>query len=556
MIVPRKWQAEFLEALAAHKRDEFLLVACPAAGKTIAGAAGAAQAMQQLGCDQLIVVVPTLVVREQWVETLKEQGFEMLTGCPREGLPPWVHGAVLTYAELVWRSQVLAEACEKRGTIVICDEIHHAGRDLIWGPALEQALSGAKKRLLLSGTPFRTDADAIPWVRYAKSGTCIADFTYDYQRAVREGVCRKIVFRAHDGTITWSNRRGSEESATLTDDVAGPESRRRLRGALDPTQPYLRSMLEAAHNDLLEHRKHNPGAGGLVICETQAHARAIDRLLGRISGETPTLAISDEPGAHTQIRRFADGEAKWLVSVRMVAEGVDIPRLSVIALCSGATELMVKQIAGRALRSSQTGGAGLAVVHIPADPQLLHYAEHLDAIAGVSTRVRADLVTRTEAAPAAARGPIERMPYSVAELQAVAAVPNGAPALVVPPQPESGEEAVESEGELAIEPPEIPPSPAQIKAEEERQLAQRGEVLRLLQVWTQLRREQEPTFQLGAAHGELAAAVGPVSADASPETVQEAVDWLQAQLREFVTKNPKAVKTIARHQRRLQLARV
>lgn len=555
MIALRNWQSEFLQALEAHERDEFLLVACPAAGKTIAGAAGAAQTMAQLDCDQLIVVVPTLVVREQWVATLKEQGFVMLTGCPREGLPPWVHGAVLTYAELVWRQQELAEACRNRGTVVICDEIHHAGRDLVWGPALEEALSGAKKRLLLSGTPFRSDSDAIPWVRYSAAGTCCADYVYDYQRAVREGVCRKIVFRAHDGTITWSNRRGTEESATFTDSVAEPEARRRLRAALDPAQPYLRSMLAAAHADLIEHRKDNPDAGGLVICETQAHARAIDRLLGRISGETPTLAISDEPGAHTQIRRFSEGEAKWLVSVRMVAEGVDIPRLSVIAFCSGGTELMVKQVAGRALRSRLTGATGPAVVHIPADPELRHYAEHLDEIAGVSARVRTDHNTEQSTATPGARGPLERMAYNKPGLHALSAIPNGSPALVVPPQPQNQEKTAELGEELVIEPPEIPMSPQQIAAEKERQLAQRGEVLRLLNVWTQLRREQEPTFQVGAAHAELVTAVGPIGANASPEAVGRAVNWLQMQLRDIVEQNPTAVKTIARAQRRLQLAR-
>lgn len=553
MIIPRKWQSEFLQALASHKRDNFLLVACPAAGKTMAGAAGAAQSMEQLNCDQLIVVVPTLVVREQWVATLKEQGFVMLAGCPRDGLPPWVHGAVLTYAELVWRRETLADACRRRGTIVICDEIHHAGRERIWGPALEEALRGAKQRLLLSGTPFRSDSDAIPWVRYSKQGTCRADFTYDYRRAVREGVCRKIVFRAHDGAITWSNRRGSEESATFAQTIANPESRRRLRAALDPTQPYLRSILEAADNDLTEHRIHNPDAGGLVICETQAHARVIDRLLGRISGETPTLAISDEPGAHTQIRRFAQGEARWLVSVRMVAEGVDIPRLSVIAFCSGGTELMVKQVAGRALRSRLVSTAVPAVVHIPADPELCHYAEHLDAIAGVSTRVRLKESPTTVAAETQ-RDQLERMAYRPPERGAVSALPAGPPALLVPPQPESGEDVPETGEQLTIAPPEIPLSPQQIAAEKERQLAQRGEVLRLLNVWTQLRREQEPGFQMGAAHAELAAAVGAVGSDAPQETVESAVDWLQAQLREIVAKNPKAVKTIARAQRRLQLA--
>lgn len=553
MITPRQWQSEFLKVLAGHEGQNFLLVACPAAGKTLAGSAAAAQAMSRLDADQLIVVAPTLVVRDQWVETLNDQGFSMLAGCPRSGLPPWVHGAVLTYAELVWRQEIIAEACSSRGTIAILDEIHHAGQDLVWGRALENALGDARLRLQLSGTPFRSDEDAIPWVRYGEDGTCRADFTYDYRRAVREGVCRPIAFRTHDGTITWSNAGRAEQTATFSQHLEQRDSRRRLRAALDPHQPYLEQLLRTAHSDLLEQRQHSPAAAGLVICETQAHAVEIDRLLARITGEMPSLAISDQPQAHALIRKFSDSEMMWLVSVRMVAEGVDIPRLSVIAFCSGGTELMVKQVAGRALRSRQNEKAGPAIVHMPADPELITYAENLDTISGVSTRVRLDLREKSFSAPSTTvtrpyHGPARN------QLRAVSAIPEGAPALVVPPQPPRVDAPTPDAAPIALEPPALPPSPKEIADEAEQLLAQRGEVLRLLGVWTQVRREQEPSFQMASAHAELAQAVGPVAKDAAPERVAAAVAWLQDKLREVAVNDPKIVVTIARAQRRLRLA--
>lgn len=553
MITPRRWQAEFLHALSEHAEPDFLLVACPAAGKTIAGTAAAVQAMDRLEVDQLVVVAPTLVVRDQWIETLGTHGFKMLAGCPRDGIPPWVHGAVLTYAELIWRQDVVAAACERRGTVAILDEIHHAGSERIWGETLRHALSEARLRLLLSGTPFRSDADAIPWVRYGPDGTCIADFTYDYRRAVREGVCRPIAFRTHDGTITWSGPDDSEQTATFSDVVDEQTARRRLRASLDPAQPYLEHLLRNAHADLLRQREASPNAAGLVICESQTHACEVDRLLARICGEMPSLAISDQPRAHALIRKFAGDETMWLVSVKMVAEGVDIPRLSVIAFCSGGTELMVKQVAGRALRSRMNEAAGPALVHMPADPSLLHYARHLDQVSGVSTRVRVDLREK-HARGISRRSSGRARPPGRARLRAVAALPAGAPELIVPPQPARDETPAPELPELTAAPPELPLSPRQQADEAERLLAQRGEVLHLLNVWTQLRREHEPAFQIASAHAALAEAVGPVGADAGPDVVEAALSWLQGQLREIAVNNPRAVLQIARTQRRLRLA--
>lgn len=553
MISPRKWQAEFLRALARHEDPNFLLVACPAAGKTIAGAAGVAQSMKRLDADQLFVVAPTLVVRDQWLETLRSHGYTMLSGCPLEGIPPHAHGAVLTYAELVWRESIVADACRNRRTIAIMDEVHHAGENLVWGRTLEGALDGAQLRLMLSGTPFRSDRDAIPWVRYGSDGVCRADFVYEYKRAVKEGVCRRIAFRAHDGSITWRNPDGTAQEATFNDRVDVPVARRRLRASLDASQPFLQNLLQSAHADLIAQREHSPAAAGLVICETQEHAMEVDRLLGRICGEMPTLAISDQPKAHALIRNFADGESMWLVSVRMVTEGVDIPRLSVIALCSGSTELMIKQVAGRALRSRATEAAGPALVHLPADPQLLHYARNLDSVAGVSSRVREDHFQKKTggATPSGSDRAGSRLGR---RCESIRAVPDGLPELVVPPQPQRRAAVARAGKPLAIAPPILPPSPEQIAAEAERLEAMRGDVLHLLGVWTQLRRAEDSQFHIATAHAELAAAVGTVNSSSPPERVEAALNWLQEQLRLFAATDPKAVLRLARTQRRLQLA--
>jgi hypothetical protein len=235
---------------------------------------------------------------------------------------------------------------------------------------------------MLSGTPFRSDKDRIPFVRYATDGTCVPDYTYDYPKAVRDGVCRAIEFRAHDGLITWRHK-DDECTARFCDPAVNGARAKRLRAALDPEQPYLRALLKAAHEDLLALRERVSDAAGLVVCDSQAHALAIDRLLCDITATVPVLAMSDLPRAHDAIAAFSGETEEWLVSVRMVSEGVDIPRLGVIVWATAATtELLVRQVAGRALRGRDEYGELPAIVHMPADPELVRFAERLEVVSG------------------------------------------------------------------------------------------------------------------------------------------------------------------------------
>ncbi|MBN8868014.1 MAG: DEAD/DEAH box helicase family protein [Solirubrobacterales bacterium] len=384
----RTWQAEFLEQLAQTADDDFLLVACPAAGKTIAATVAAAKLMDARDGDQVVVVAPTVVVRDQWQRTLEQFGFLVSRTLPIDGpLPPWVHGVCTTYAQAAYRADQFSEICENRRTIVICDEVHHASEQRSWGEGLQIAFSAAAFRLMLSGTPFRTDATPLPFITYDHRGDCIADFAYDYRRAVKEGVCRNVEFRSHDGLIRWSTGAGDETEAHFSDEIKANEYPHRLRAALDPTQPYLRTVLERANEDLEKMRTSIPDAAGLVICDSQKHALDVDRLLNRIAGDVPTIAISDIPRSHQALAAFSTETDPWLVSVRMVSEGVDIPRLGVVVWLTGSsTELMVRQVAGRALRGRARYRELPAIVHIPADPRLTRHAERLDLLAGVSVK--------------------------------------------------------------------------------------------------------------------------------------------------------------------------
>jgi superfamily II DNA or RNA helicase len=552
-IALRSWQARFVRVLECHPGPDFLLVACPAAGKTIAAGAGVAGVMSARECDQLIVVCPSVIVRDQWQRELARLGYRMDTDFGLAGWPEHVHGVCATYAQVAQRVERYAVACEKRRTVLVCDEIHHAGDDLAWGESLRNAFGGATVRLMLSGTPFRSDEGRIPFVTYDADGRCVPDFGYDYAQAVRDGACRPVRFRPHDGAIVWLE--GAEQHAAMFSERVDPGARpRRLRAALDPGKPYLRSLFTAAHEDLLKMREQVPDAAGLVVCDSQPHALEVDQLIAEVTGSLPVLAMSDIPRAHKAIAAFAEDSDEWLVSVRMVSEGVDIPRLGVIVWATAAsTELMVRQVSGRALRGRAKYARLPATVHMPADPQLIRYAERLDVLGGISSTTGARSATTRELGeedPSLLGGQRGSRP----KCRAVDAQPlNG----TVPPTLDvlsstTRLSAVEESVEIST--PKLPPSPQEIRAAVAARESLRGELFTLLSTYAQLRRLINPAYQLATAHRELAAAVGVVDADAPVEIVTESVDWVRRQVSTLATNHPDQIKELARARRRLAIA--
>jgi hypothetical protein len=269
-----------------------------------------------------------------------------------------------------------------RPTFVVLDEIHHAGESATWGTALRAAFDGAPHRLALSGTPFRADARAIPFVRYDEERRCAPDFVYGYGVAVADAVCRPLAFRLLDATLRW--RVDAQESiAAFADELEPLDDARRLRTAIDPATPLLPQLLRDADALLSKARAVIPDAAGLVLCDDRAHARATAALLRTIAGEKPVVVVSDELGAHKRIERFARGDAdapRWLVAVNMVSEGVDVPRLVVAAYVTvKRTDLFFRQAVGRIVRC-RTGDPDdlVATVFMPADPSLKACAERVE----------------------------------------------------------------------------------------------------------------------------------------------------------------------------------
>jgi hypothetical protein len=262
---------------------------------------------------------------------------------------------------------------------VIADEAHHLGEDLAWGTGFAGAFGTAGRWLLLSGTPFRSDAAPIPGVRY-EDGVAVPDVSYPYADAVRDGICRPVTFIPYDGVLQW--RSGDDVvEASFADRLAGREASRRYRTAISVELPDgLPRILAAAHAKLEAVRAGgHRDAGGLVVAADGAHARAIAAMLKDVTGRAPTVVLHTDARAAEKLAAFTRSTERWIVAVNMVSEGVDIPRLRVGVYATAAkTPLIFRQIVGRFVRTLPGRPAEMSWLYLPGDPVLQAHASDVE----------------------------------------------------------------------------------------------------------------------------------------------------------------------------------
>jgi superfamily II DNA or RNA helicase len=375
-VTLRRWQRDALIAFADRPLPDFLAVACPGAGKTtFALAAVRAELGGRL--RPLVITVPTAHLKHQWADSAAQFGLHLEPEWrPEDGLSADMHGVVVTYAQAASARHHLRSMAE--GGIVVLDEIHHAASDRSWGDGVFHAFQTAGVRLLLSGTPFRSDDNPIPFVRYTfgDHGEAVADFEYGYGAALEEGgVVRPVYFPRFDGHMEWLDSSGALKEATFTDEVDRSDWSARLRTALDCDGNWLPSVLRKAHERLTRIRATHDDAGGLVIAIDHDHAREISGRMSAISGVAPEIVLSDDPKASKKIAAFATGSDPWIVAVRMISEGVDVPRLRVAVFATTTTTaLFFRQAVGRIARWTPGLTTQPAYFFVPDDHRLRGHA--------------------------------------------------------------------------------------------------------------------------------------------------------------------------------------
>ena len=375
----RAWQRLALERLADWRDGPFLISAAPGAGKTRPALELAKQLLAQRAVSRVAVLCPTTPLTRQWASAAAALGLQLAPDAPGPAPPRDFDGVAVTYARVAsdprgWAGKV------SRDTLVVLDEAHHLGEDLAWGTAFQLAFASASRRLLLSGTPFRSDATPIPGVQYDSERLAIPDVSYTYAEAVADGICRPVTFVTFDGTLSWRSGEDVIESSFETV-LSTREASRRYRTAISTELPdglgrilreadaKLRALRAEGHRD----------AGALAVAADATHARQIAKLLSEATGRAPVVVLHTETRAAHKLAAFRSSREPWIVAVNMVSEGVDIPRLRVGVYATAAkTPLIFRQIVGRFVRTLPNRPPEPSWLYLPAEPVLCAHAADVE----------------------------------------------------------------------------------------------------------------------------------------------------------------------------------
>jgi superfamily II DNA or RNA helicase len=382
----RAWQRAALEAYRGEpRRRDFLVTATPGAGKTAFALTLAKLLIEERVIDRVIVVCPTDHLRSQWADAADGAALPLDASLSNAVGPvrPDLRGYVTTYAQVAAKPALHGARTTAKRSLVILDEVHHAGDGRSWGDAVLTAFEHAARRLCLTGTPFRTRPDErIPFVRYEAETDggwrSAADFSYGYREALRDGVVRPVVFAAYTGTSRWRNSAGEVTAASLSETNPKRTEATAWRTALNPKGRWVPHVIAAMDERITQLRASGmPDAAGLVLASDQDDARAYADIVEQVTGECPVVILSDDPKASDKIAAFTHGTQRMAVCVRMVSEGVDVPRAACLAwMTSFRTPLFFAQGVGRVVRARSLRES--ATVFLPAVRPLLALAAELE----------------------------------------------------------------------------------------------------------------------------------------------------------------------------------
>lgn len=374
----RRWQHEAVSRCLSRYRDgqtHFLCLATPGAGKTYMASTVAKKLLQSGEIDLVFCFSPSINVSNSFQSTL-----ESVIGSRLDGLLG-AKGNVLTYQSMLNLDQSFWSLMKSYRTLVIFDEIHHCAGDHLananaWGQKIIQHIQGNSTfSLALTGTPWRSDRIPIALTSYCREGKVHCDYAYGLAQAIEDGVCRTPKITGIDNEKI-SVKGGSKEDVYRSFGDLLKFSRCTYQQLLENTT-LIRYLLELSQKSLNSFRQTNPNAGGLVVAASVEHALLISSILESVCRETPTVVTYMHEDSQQAIQQFRDAKTKWIVSVGMISEGTDIPRLQVCChLTRVKTELYFRQVLGRILRV-QSSAHEEALLLMPAEPKLMEFAHRI-----------------------------------------------------------------------------------------------------------------------------------------------------------------------------------
>jgi superfamily II DNA or RNA helicase len=430
----REWQLAFLDKFEGYVEDSlhasvsnrkaFVLNAFPGSGKTFAQLTAMAWLYKEQKIDFIIVCVPSDMLRTQFATEARKFGLFLHEKCNLK-IKPEHAGIVLTYQQLNSSATILQlnEWCSKQKVFVSADEMHHLGARNSWGDNFADAFKNSTIRLMTTGTPFRSDGERIPWVRYSGEeidlgGPYGYSFGYGFNRW-NDSLCalygrsdgqgegpsvRDVVFHPWDGEVEWDFTKNGETTRychRLSDDIdtiyADDDTVKvqtiksaRRRAAIECGSerhpngtPYVREQIVAAHKQLMEIRQVHYWAGGLIVCQNRKHADAVAKVVEELTGTVPVVIHGEAGDAKRKLNAYKEDttaqRTPWVIAVKMVTEGVDIKHLRVCVYFTVETApLFWTQVLGRVIRLEKGP-----------EEQTAHFFQYDDGVdKGVDVRIR------------------------------------------------------------------------------------------------------------------------------------------------------------------------
>lgn len=376
----RQWQAECIKlAISRYKSGQkhFLAQATPGAGKTIMSAYLSKEMIDTGNVDLVLCISPSVNVASGFTTTFKnvlKRAFDGKLGSL---------GLSITYQSLQHISHDFWDMLSNYRVLTIIDEIHHCSGETAanansWG---EQLLLKVQKSstytLALTGTPWRSDQVAIALSSYTDpEGRIVCDYQYTLKQAISDRVCRKpklvlvdneqLHFSDHIETINYQSIQ-----ALLSD-------RKSSYLSVLHNADALSHILKQANKKLVQIKITNHNAAGLVVAASVAHAKVIQHFIANVLNQSSVLVSYQDPDAQKKISQFKNSSINWIVSIGMVSEGTDIPRLQVCCYLSNIrTELYFRQVLGRVLRSTNSPNQD-AWFYTFAEQNLINFAEEIE----------------------------------------------------------------------------------------------------------------------------------------------------------------------------------
>jgi superfamily II DNA or RNA helicase len=384
-FIPREWQKSAFQACMSRLEyaKTLLVEACPGAGKSMFAAWMTTELLLQNRIERVIYVSPSAKLREQIVDDFKAWGIHLKENSYIESRKREL-GVSVTYSHLTTNvkegknTYSAADAhdhcCREMRTLVIVDEIHHAGDCDVdpkaWAKEAKKAFKNAAWVLCLSGTPWREDGLKIPFFDYNPENQRITSYKYDLTSAIRDGVCRIPVFHTHDAKdVEISQGFDSPQSVPLLSQANKKDANQCYSLIVNNDDDIFLEIFIRANrklNAIRTNSKHNfPNAGGLIVAPDINRAEEYAQLLFRM-GIHAEVVHGEADNPKEIIEKFKKGTSSWLISVQMVSEGVDIPRLALCVYASTVkTSVRFLQVVGRIIRKLSN--------HLETDDTFCHF---------------------------------------------------------------------------------------------------------------------------------------------------------------------------------------